>query len=479
MLRPFNYIVILSLAIMFLNGCSPEPKTGPQEQTIAARAAGNPDPDCNVLLITIDTVRADYLSCQGHPRNTTPEICELAEKGTLYENAYSPAPETLPALTAIFSYSMVSNNDSHDLISHYEKQTFLAQEMKSLGYKTAAFTDHSGLGRSTESTKLLQGFDTFKNFGTDRREITSEKVTGAGIDWLKQFGKTRFFLWLHYFDPHFNYNPIPDHASQFGFDPSSCGRITNGMDIEEIRKIEKNLTDREVECISALYEAELFATDQSIGRLLDELNKLGLFSNTRIILSSDHGEEFLERSRIGHTRTVYNELIHVPLMVVGPGIKKLRETNTVSTLEIFSLAASGKLIPRENVFSRAHHSLRKKRPKNLKRVFRAIFNRANRFFRKEPKNPTKNRQSRSNEFAVISDDSKVILTPNRPVEFYDLIKDPGEKNSMTEDKRSGLLKGTLEEWMIKNHSSVLAPSKQSILLHEETRKKLEALGYIQ
>jgi arylsulfatase len=273
-------------------------------------------PGCNVLLLTIDTLRADHLPCQGYHENTAPELCRFGEQALLFENAISGAPSTLPALISMLSGSVVSNDDPRDLLAHYERLPSLAEELEQRGYETGGFTDHHAIREKAPGIKradfLLKGFDHFVNQGRGRDARTSAELTPPLLEWIEQHRGDKFFAWAHYFDPHWNYMPPPDLARRFGYDPSKCPELEVGIDIKQVRKIEKALTNDEIACLVAMHQGEIFFTDRHLGRVLDRLDDLDLAEKTLVIVTADHGEEFLERDRLGHEWTVYDELMPRP-----------------------------------------------------------------------------------------------------------------------------------------------------------------------
>ena len=225
--------------------------------------------DFNIILISIDTLRADHMSCYGYSRSTTPNIDKLAKESIFFENAYSQAPSTVPALRAIMTGGVNSQEDKNAIISYYSNATFLAEILQGQKYKTAAFTDHYALGNKNEEHSfnvyhahtLTQGFDSFENYGKDVKGVTSHFVTKNAISWLENNNKDKFFLWLHYFDPHFDYNPLAEYAELFGFPKEGCGRIYLGLEHKKMVKIQDDLTQHELDCIIRLYDAEIFYTD--------------------------------------------------------------------------------------------------------------------------------------------------------------------------------------------------------------------------
>ncbi len=421
-------------------------------------------PDCNVLLLTIDTVRADHLPCYGNERDTTPNICAYAEKSILFENAYSPAPVTLPAFTAIMSGSLIANEPMEHVLAHYEKQSFLGEEMTARGFTTAALTDHYALNMTdneqTAPGNLMRGFQEVTNISKGRYSVTAPQLTNEVSRWLGQHRDDRFFLWVHYLDPHLNYAPPSEVERRFGYDPERCGRVVNNLDVDEIRRIEDSLTPTEVECLVALHQAELFHTDRYVGQLLDRLDTLGLAENTLVILFSDHGEEFKERTRIGHGATVHDELVHVPLIIYNPRSKKsgrvLGAASTFWVNDIVREASAGRTPrPRGEV------------------VARTWLYAGNGRDRAGAKN-------KPNQFTLVSERRKAILNPREGLrELFDLQADPGELvNLAGSGDRGEELLVRLEEWIDQHTVPAGQPSQETQDFYRNLQKRLRALGYI-
>jgi arylsulfatase A-like enzyme len=419
---------------------------------------------CNVVLITVDTLRADFLPCYGYAKDTAPRICRFAERNLLFEHAYSGAPVTVPALVSLMTGSVVANAKPLQLIAHYEQRPALAELLAGEGYRTAGFTDHSafraGRGDLSKADLLLRGFQTFVNVGRGRDHRGSPELTGKVLDWLGAHRGERFFLWAHYFDPHWNYMPPPELEGRFGFDPARCGEIRNGIDVREVHKIEKALTNDEVACLIALHQAEIYFTDRHIGRVLDAIEDLGLADDTLVIITADHGEEFLERDRVGHEWTVYNELMHVPLVIRNPrrplAGRFAEEISTVSVFDIVRGAVADHPIELgELVIGRAFH-----------------------YYGKGAGDLSELRR-RPNEFALFMGQHKLIITPEtRRHELYDLEVDPKERNDLgLEQAKRSPLYGRLKRWLEENEVQPGPPSAGGVESQRELLERLQNLGY--
>ena len=239
----------------------------------------------NVLLISIDTCRADHLSCYGYPRQTTPNIDALAAQGALFENTIAPVPITLPAHSSMLTGTIPPYHGVHDNGEYQLDQSnvTLAEILKQSGFTTggiiSAFVLDSAFG-------IDQGFDTYNDrFEKERRTVgdISERIGAEAsrfaITWLQQHKDEKFFLFLHYFDPHADYLPPEPFASKFARNP---------------------------------YAGEIAYTDHCIGLVLNKLKELQLYDSTLIIITGDHGEMRHEHGESTHSYFIY-QILHLLL----------------------------------------------------------------------------------------------------------------------------------------------------------------------
>ena len=416
--------------------------------------------DPNIVLITIDALRADRVGCYGYKINTTPNIDAFSTEAVMFENAYTPAPNTLFAVRAIMTGRLLSNIDGKELVSYYSKATFLAEILREKGYQTAGFTDHHGLGKkgTKKGLRLLRGFDTFVNIGEGATGTTSRLLTNKIVSWLKDNHNKKFFLWAHYFDPHLDYNPLPEYEGLFGFKEGDHGRIYNGIAEREIKELYGSITEREVGGLVSLQNAEIFYTDEYVGKVLDEIKNLDLGKNTIIIITADHGEEIMDRKKIGHSTSVYNEQIRVPLIIKAPGETPARINKNISTIEIFNyLTEVGAVAMGEGS--------------------KDVISRTARYPRLRI-----NKRSPSQYFAIISGKYKYIHNPDaEKEELYDLRADIGEKANLADDPdyadTKELLNVKLTTWIKENKATVTPPSKEALESEKELNDRLRSLGY--
>ena len=247
----------------------------------------------NLVLITIDTLRADYLSYNGSTRVKTPNLDALAARGVNFERARTPVPLTLPShasiLTALYPASHgVRDNGTFRLD---EKQITLAEILKQQGYETAAFVGSFVLDHRFG---LNQGFDVYDDQTSQNanamERLEAERNGGAVYDafarWLQSYsGKKPFFAWIHLYDPHFPYDPPKDFGAKYPQMP---------------------------------YAAEVAYTDSIVGRIVNDLEARKWIGNSIIAMVGDHGEGLGEHGEHTHSVFIYNSTLHVPMLIVAP-----------------------------------------------------------------------------------------------------------------------------------------------------------------
>lgn len=250
-----------------------------------------------VVLISIDTCRADYLSCYGYKHQTTPNIDALAAEGILFENVVTPAPLTLPAHSSMLTgttplYHGVHNNLDNRLGS---SNVTLAELLKPKGFTTAAIISAFVLDAKFG---LNQGFDDYQDRFEEPHELPGAvnerkggETTRLALQWLTDHRDQRFFLFLHYFDPHADYAPPEPYASRFADSP---------------------------------YAGEVAYTDHCIGQVIEHLKKLELYDSTLIIITGDHGEMLDEHGESEHGYFIYESAIKVPLVFKLPGKREAK-----------------------------------------------------------------------------------------------------------------------------------------------------------
>lgn len=281
----------------------------------SAEAGVSPQP--NILMISVDTLCPRMLGVYGYPRDTSPTIDRLAREGVLFPAAYSPSPWTLPSHASLFTGLYPSQ---HGVISHSQAlnplQTTLASWLASIGYSTAAFVNAHNVG---PRYGLDIGFQEFELVPMAIHQAEPTVVEDRARCWLESSPPQPFFLFLHFYDVHSDYRSLESYESRFT-EPYR-GHIDGTTDqlLSQWRgELEIGVDD--LRHLVGLYVAGVRQIDDGIGRILGTLGDVGLDDSTLVVLLSDHGEEFLEHGSTLHGRTQYDEVLHVPLMMRGPGL---------------------------------------------------------------------------------------------------------------------------------------------------------------
>jgi arylsulfatase A-like enzyme len=287
----------------------------------------------NVLVIGIDTLRADATSLRGpgpDGRDTTPRLREFAARALDFESAVSQAPWTLPSFASMFTGRYPLEHGAHRITSRLgRRETTLAEVLREAGYETCAVTSHIYLDRRHGLDQGFESFDASNALG--HQAITSAAVTDLSIAALERRDGRPFFLFAHYFDPHYEYR---DHESVEWADGYQ-GWLRDQNDFENLLKIRHLVEAPDIEWLRALYHEEIEHTDAQVGRLLDWLRASGLDQDTLVVVVSDHGEEFGERGNFGHTISLFEEQLAVPLLVAAPGVAAQRVRTVVETRALF------------------------------------------------------------------------------------------------------------------------------------------------
>lgn len=412
-----------------------------------------------VVLISIDTCRADYLSCYGYPLKTTPNIDAVADDGFLFKNVISPIPSTLPAHCTMLTGTIPPYHGVHD---NYEYQLgdsniTLAEILREKGLTTGGIISTTVL---QANSGLNQGFDSYDDKlenphvvpGVTHVEQRGKETTQKAIKWLEKHKDEDFFLFLHYYDPHYSYEPPESFAFKF-------------MDVVPYSKqVASNYAPGNFKSQLALYAGEIAYTDHCIGQVVKKLKELKLYDSTLIIITADHGEMLWEHGEPSHTYFIYQSAIKVPLIFKLPGKNKSKKIETIVGL-VDIVPTVCKLLDIE--IPKEIHG------KDLSGHFsRNITNDPDRVVFCESMTATK--FTGNSLLGLVSNRWKYIQT-TRP-ELYDLIEDPYELNDLIREQphRARLLKDKLQEIVEKS----VRQQSSKIKLDTEAIKKLESLGYV-
>jgi arylsulfatase A-like enzyme len=319
---------LLSLALaVLLAGCAPRER--PAAEAAAPAAGRSPD----ILLLTIDTLRADHLSAWGYERATSPHLDRLAAEGVRFARAQAQWPKTAPSFASLFTATYSKDNGVVRRVGMPIscRLRLLAEEMRALGYQTHAVVANGAL--STEYF-FDQGFDTYleawKEASPDALEPTgARRITDLALARVDRLEPERpVFLWIHYIDPHAPYRPGSQYRDFFQGDAHFRAGEKVAVDRRARRRftgaigrsqVVDGSTDRAF--YVARYDAEIRYVDAEIGRLISGLERRGRWQRTLTVMTSDHGESLGEhRYYFGHGMLAYQTCLHVPLVVRYPGV---------------------------------------------------------------------------------------------------------------------------------------------------------------
>ncbi|MCH2105690.1 MAG: sulfatase [Planctomycetes bacterium] len=273
----------------------------------------------NVILIVLDTLRADRLGTYGDTSGLTPGLDALAERGVVFDRAYAASPWTWPSTASLLTSL---SPPQHGIVG--SKSSFLVEELNTLaevflqhGVTTAAFSANPLI---CAERNFDQGFEGFFEHAQEDSDLILPDV----VQWLRENSENRFFLYLHLLDAHTPYSPDPIMRERFCEEPPAgfTEQMTYALlkahlsgELEDTTKL-----DQFVDFYSSLYSAEVATLDARLSSFFATLTAMGLDDRTVIAITSDHGEEFMEHMMLGHGRQFFSESMQIPLIMLGPGV---------------------------------------------------------------------------------------------------------------------------------------------------------------
>jgi len=392
----------------------------------------------NVLLISIDTLRADHVGAYGFPRPTTPHIDALARDGVLFKDVHTPVPMTLPAHASLLTGTLPPTHGLRDnLLNRLPEGTpTLATMLARRGLATGAIVSSFVLDRRFGTAQGFESYDDRFPAAARKGDLSERKgdeTARAAAAWLGAHRDRPFFLWVHFYDPHEPYEPPEPFASRWKDDP---------------------------------YDGEVAFADECVGRLLGELRRLQLYDSTLIVLTGDHGEMLGEHGELNHGFFIYEGALRVPLVVRVPGAAPRQADVPASLIDVVPtvLAQVGAEVPREVQGLDLSPWLRGRGAGGGRPLYA------------ETVTPTRY-YGASSLLGVIADGWKYIET-TRP-ELYDLRRDPKEEVNLLarEPARADGLARSLVA-ILAAAGRAPGPAPQSAALDEDARRRLSALGYL-
>ncbi len=447
-----------------------------------------PRPRLNVLLITIDTLRADHLGAYGYSRPTSPHMDQLAREGVLFWRAVSQWPKTSPSFASMMSSTYGHTNGLIRTTGQRMPDRFfmLAELLKAGRYETHAAVANVNLARVFN---FDQGFDVYHEIwkedeSADERSRT-ERVTRQGLEALERAFRRRrpFFLWLHYLDPHARYEPPEPYDEMFVGDErfDAARRATlqtkKRRDLGGIPLPAALGREDRIDYYVAQYDAEIRFVDEQVGILLRSLEGLGLDGETLVVLTADHGESLGNHNYFfEHGRFPYDDCVRVPLMLRGPGTgapgRVVRSPVGLIDVAPTILDLAGLARNREA------------EGRSLRRLLagdRGASEHWSYAF-------SESGYSRDYQRSITTERYKLVYVPDREdqrmmtgreLELYDLQKDPGETRNLIDERPeiAGPLERQLRRWIAESGATAHAPG--AVHIDRQTEAQLRSLGYLQ
>jgi len=433
-------------------------------------------PKYNVVLIVVDTLRADHMGVYGYVNDTTPNIDEFANRSVVFENAITAASWTLPSFSSFLSSRHPSElfySQGSDEVLYQDVENNVFKVLQNNGYNTAAFVtlaplnipgpdkgfylyDEAGMSDPTWTRYMANG--------------TAKELTRRVSDWLDANSKNRFFLMLQYGDVHCPETPPPEFNV---YQPASGKNLSQYDCNYQFDNPNITITKDDIATIRAAYDGDILYTDYYIGKLLGKIKDLGLDDNTIVIIMADHGEELAEHyDYLSHTESPYQSVSHVPLIIRYPGSQAKRINTTVGLIDLSPTILDMLGIDQPEEFE----------GKSLLPVISGLET-ANRteLYTIGPRIDLSYRG-----FALIENSTKIIQYIDQPdIELYNLSSDPKETENLadsmpaqTADMRDKLL-SLLSYYEEKNKQfKDLIMSKLGSNPSQDLKESLNSLGYI-
>lgn len=440
-----------------------------------------------IILVSLDTLRADHLGCYGYALDTSPSMDMLALDGVFFKNTYSTTSWTLPSHISLFTSLNTPRHGVVNMLHRLDDSIpTLADILRNHSYYCAAFT---GGGYIRRTYGFAKGFDSFHQIMQGNRQHVrideAESLNKKTEAWLDHNYDKKFFLFLHTYQPHIPYENKSE-AGQMFLNENSQRQKVKAKDIFKGRgKYRAPLSEEQRNNIIALYDGEIRYTDEYLIKpLVAKLKALGIYNQTLLIVTSDHGEEFYDHQNWLHGSTLYNELIKIPLIVKFPD-SRFQGTSVENIARITDIMPT--ILEEANVdpslFDLDGVSLLPliKGEEQAERIFYAdlIFRRvkdiAPQMFATN-KNGLKYIQSQKIKSYFTK--RMAVDLEGKKIEIYDLSKDPGEKKNLADRDDYKSLCLELMAHLARYYQSHSGRQAESIKMDPELRETLKALGYI-
>lgn len=460
----------------------------------------------NLIIICIDALRADHLGCYGYHRDTSPFIDRVAEQGILFEQAMSNSSYTRESVSALFSGQLPSHSEAYGWFAAPSDETCnLGEIFQRKGYVTGLFSNSVQL----KNPAFNKGFDQYGHL-PEKWEMSraGPKLSARALEFVRINYDRKFMMYLHYLDPHGPYDPPPHLYERFAGAPmkNRLGLYSHVRgNCLALRKKGFGPGEPRFEDMVSRYDAEIADSDHSVETLFVGLKQLGLLENTLIIITADHGEEFLEHDYVEHAWTVYQESLRVPLIFWAPGYfqdnhisRRVSLVDVLPTvLKLMDIKYSEAEFDGTALFIPDKNGCRFKAPTSPqiaelliqpRNLVRTVIEGDWKYIAAQKWLTLSEREestrTRQRFFAELNEGKRKRIPLWAPIvheELYNLSEDPGEKNNLISsnpairDRLNNTLRSFKEQCQ---QFSSQEQSDPSAPLSEKERERLRSLGYI-
>ena len=424
----------------------------------------------NVIVIVVDTLRADHVGAYGYDREVTPHLDRRAGEGALFENALAPSSWTLPSFGSLFT-GQIPSRHAAGMSPGEPKNPFtkldrsvrtLAEVLSENGYATAAVVNNAWLGPAFDMSRGFDSWD-FAPSG-ERLGRRADEVVGRALVWLEEHpAQEPFLLVVHLFDPHMSYDPPETTRGRFTAERGGALELPvtrTWLVREEVDKLSP--ADREF--ITAAYDEEIAFVDEQLERFFSELESRDLLDRSIVLLTADHGEELFDHGGFEHGHSMYQELLRVPLIAWSPEIRPGRHDQAVSLIDLFPTILDGAGLATPDGL--AGSSLWPLLTGSGELEPRALISEGT-LYEAEKK-------------AVVRWPMKLVVEfPELELQLYDLTSDGDERRELAgeEPELAGRMLEELRDAVIS--AGDLRSPDEPATVDEDVREKLRSLGYVQ
>lgn len=460
-------VLALSLSCARSDSEDPNPTFMVRPAKVPPREAGILEvsrPGANLVLILIDTLRTDHLPCYGYSRATAPALCAFGEENIFFENMFSNAPSTKPAIATLFTSLYPSQHKSiyNEQILGDDLLT-LAEILAMAGYTNVAINDNNSI---KHKFNYHQGFDVWEDTANTDAAAVNEKV----FEILGPLEERPFFAYIHYMEPHSPYYAPPPFDRHFNpdYEGTETGLINDKGEKTDEATVRFQEDPERLEALIDFYDNEIAFLDHKIMQLFAFLKERGMWEETVVLVVTDHGEGFLEHGYLKHSRGLYSDLIRVPFMLRIPGFMgPLRVKAHVQTLDILPTVLDVLGLERQEMF-----------------MGQSVFDLVD-----QPNRPILSehlRTGRGAQRSLILDQHKLLkdIGDSHEAFLYDMRADPQETTDLLAEGSEARplarsLDATLDTMVRSAIALASGISAQETDLDPQTRKELRALGYIE